>query len=88
MNKSISWFLMVLVVFGSFAPFATARFAGTTSAGFYSGGYGSTVSTTRPTRAYFCFLSPVQPNFFSILRPILCLMHMYLLVIQTNVKSS
>jgi len=51
-RKSLSWFMMMLVVVGGFAPFATAQFTNPASAGFTGGSYGgitNTYQSSRPT---------------------------------------
>ena len=51
--KSLGYFLMILVVFGSFAPFATAAFTNPASAGFTGGNYGSITNTYQSSRPTF-----------------------------------
>jgi len=54
MNRRIlSYFMMVLVVVGSFAPFATARFANPQLAGFMGQSYGGVTNTYRGSRPTF-----------------------------------
>ena len=56
--KSLSYFLMLLVVAGGFAPFATAQFVGSQAPGFTGGNYGSVTNTYQSSR-------PTFGNFYS-----------------------
>ncbi|MBU3923381.1 MAG: hypothetical protein KJ592_00530, partial [Nanoarchaeota archaeon] len=63
MKKGLSYFMMVLLMFGSFAPFVDAvpnSFSNTASAqgGFYSSNYGSATNTWQSSR-------PTFDNFYS-----------------------
>jgi len=52
--RVLSLFMMTLVVFGSFAPFAAAQqFRGSTSSGFAGGNYGSVTNTYQSSRPTF-----------------------------------
>jgi len=44
-KRLLSWFMMMLVVVGGFAPFATAQFTNPEAAGFTGSTYGSSVNT-------------------------------------------
>lgn len=66
--KLVSYFMMVLLVFGSFAPFATAAFSGETSQGFTANNYGSTTNTWQSSRPTFdSFYSGSMSTYWPIL---------------------
>ncbi len=69
--KFVSSFMMALLLFGSFAPFATAQsrgFANLASQGDYSGGYGSSVNTWQSSRPTFdSFYSGSRDTYWPIL---------------------